>query len=304
MRLFVLIEVTFMHKAGFVNIVGNPNVGKSTLMNQLVGERISIATFKAQTTRHRIMGIVNTPEMQIVFSDTPGVLKPNYKLQESMLAFSESALGDADILLYVTDVIENPEKNLDFLEKVQKMDIPVLLLINKIDESNPETLGDLVAKWHSLLPQAEILPISAKNKFGTEMLLKRIQELLPDSPPYFDKDQLTDKPARFFVCEIIREKILLYYDKEIPYAVEVKVESFKESQKKININAIIYVERDSQKGIIIGHQGVALKKVSTEARKALERFFGKSIYLEIFVKVDKDWRSSQKELDSFGYNPE
>ncbi|MDD7461370.1 MAG: GTPase Era [Prevotellaceae bacterium] len=293
-----------MHKAGFVNIVGNPNVGKSTLMNQLVGERISIATFKAQTTRHRIMGIVNTPEMQIVFSDTPGVLKPNYKLQESMLAFSESALGDADILLYVTDVIENPEKNLDFLEKVQKMDIPVLLLINKIDESNPETLGDLVDKWHSLLPQAEILPISAKNKFGTEMLLKRIQELLPDSPPYFDKDQLTDKPARFFVCEIIREKILLYYDKEIPYAVEVKVESFKESQKKININAIIYVERDSQKGIIIGHQGVALKKVSTEARKALERFFGKSIYLEIFVKVDKDWRSSQKELDSFGYNPE
>lgn len=304
MRLFVLIEVTFMHKAGFVNIVGNPNVGKSTLMNQLVGERISIATFKAQTTRHRIMGIVNTPEMQIVFSDTPGVLKPNYKLQESMLAFSESALGDADILLYVTDVIENPEKNLDFLEKVQKMDIPVLLLINKIDESNPEILGDLVEKWHSLLPKAEILPISAKNKFGTEMLLKRIQELLPDSPPYFDKDQLTDKPARFFVCEIIREKILLYYDKEIPYAVEVKVESFKESQKKININAIIYVERDSQKGIIIGHQGVALKKVSTEARKALERFFGKSIYLEVFVKVDKDWRSSQKELDSFGYNPE
>ena len=304
MRLFVLIEVTFMHKAGFVNIVGNPNVGKSTLMNQLVGERISIATFKAQTTRHRIMGIVNTPEMQIVFSDTPGVLKPNYKLQESMLAFSESALGDADILLYVTDVIENPEKNLDFLEKVQKMDIPVLLLINKIDESNPEALGDLVEKWYSLLPKAEILPISAKNKFGTEMLLKRIQELLPDSPPYFDKDQLTDKPARFFVCEIIREKILLYYDKEIPYAVEVKVESFKESQKKININAIIYVERDSQKGIIIGHQGVALKKVSTEARKALERFFGKSIYLEIFVKVDKDWRSSQKELDSFGYNPE
>lgn len=293
-----------MHKAGFVNIVGNPNVGKSTLMNQLVGERISIATFKAQTTRHRIMGIVNTPDMQIVFSDTPGVLKPNYKLQESMLAFSESALGDADILLYVTDVIENPEKNLDFLEKVQRMNIPVLLLINKIDESNTEKLGDIVDKWHSLLPKAEILPISAKNKFGIDILLKRIQELLPASPPYFDKDQLTDKPARFFVCEIIREKILLYYDKEIPYAVEVKVESFKESPKKININAIIYVERDSQKGIIIGHQGVALKKVSTEARKALEKFFGKSIYLEVYVKVDKDWRSSQKELDSFGYNPE
>lgn len=293
-----------MHKAGFVNIVGNPNVGKSTLMNQLVGERISIATFKAQTTRHRIMGIVNTPDMQIVFSDTPGVLKPNYKLQESMLAFSESALGDADILLYVTDVIENPEKNLDFLEKVQRMNIPVLLLINKIDESNTEKLGDIVDKWHSLLPKAEILPISAKNKFGIDILLKRIQELLPASPPYFDKEQLTDKPARFFVCEIIREKILLYYDKEIPYAVEVKVESFKESPKRININAIIYVERDSQKGIIIGHQGVALKKVSTEARKALEKFFGKSIYLEVYVKVDKDWRSSQKELDSFGYNPE
>jgi GTP-binding protein Era len=293
-----------MHKAGFVNIVGNPNVGKSTLMNQLVGERISIATFKAQTTRHRIMGIVNTPEMQIVFSDTPGVLKPNYKLQESMLAFSESALQDADVLLYVTDVVENPEKNLDFLEKVQKMTIPVLLLINKIDESDQKTLGDIVEKWHSLLPNAEILPISAKNKFGVDMLLKRIQELLPESPAFFDKDQLTDKPARFFVSEIIREKILLYYDKEIPYAVEVRVERFKETEKNIHINAVIYVERESQKGIIIGHQGVALKKVSTEARKSLEKFFDKSVYLETFVKVDKDWRSSQKELDSFGYNPE
>ena len=292
-----------MHKAGFVNIVGNPNVGKSTLMNQLVGERISIATFKAQTTRHRIMGIVNTPEMQSVFSDTPGVLKPNYKLQESMLAFSESALQDADVLLYVTDVVESPEKNKDFLEKVAKMTVPVLLLINKIDQSNQKQLGDIVEKWHQLLPNAEILPISAKNKFGTDMLLKRIQELLPDSPPFFDKDQLTDKPARFFVSEIIREKILLYYDKEIPYAVEVRVEQFKEDHKHIHINAVIYVERDSQKGIIIGHQGVALKKVSTESRKALERFFGKSVYLEIFVKVDKDWRSSQKELDNFGYNP-
>ena len=292
-----------MHKAGFVNIVGNPNVGKSTLMNQLVGERISIATFKAQTTRHRIMGIVNTPEMQIVFSDTPGVLKPNYKLQESMLAFSESALQDADVLLYVTDVVESPEKNKDYLEKVAKMTVPVLLLINKIDQSNQKQLGDIVEKWHQLLPNAEILPISAKNKFGTDMLLKRIQELLPDSPPFFDKDQLTDKPARFFVSEIIREKILLYYDKEIPYAVEVRVEQFKEDHKHIHINAVIYVERDSQKGIIIGHQGVALKKVSTESRKALERFFGKSVYLEIFVKVDKEWRSSQKELDNFGYNP-
>ena len=293
-----------MHKAGFVNIVGNPNVGKSTLMNQLVGERISIATFKAQTTRHRIMGIVNTDDMQIVFSDTPGVLKPNYKLQESMLAFSESALQDADVLLYVTDVVENPEKNMDCLQKVQRMTIPVILLINKIDESDQKTLGDIVTKWHALLPNAEILPISAKNKFGIDMLLKRIQELLPESPAYFDKDQLTDKPARFFVSEIIREKILLYYDKEIPYSVEVRVERFKETEKNIHINAIIYVERDSQKGIIIGHQGVALKKVSTEARKALEKFFGKSIYLETFVKVDKDWRSSQRELDAFGYNPE
>ena len=301
-----------MHKAGFVNIVGNPNVGKSTLMNQLVGERISIATFKAQTTRHRIMGIVNTDDMQIVFSDTPGVLKPNYKLQESMLAFSESALADADVLLYVTDVVENPEKNMDFLEKVQKMSIPVILLINKIDElstnqsgqSSQFRLNEIVEKWHSLLPNAEILPISAKNKFGVDMLLKRIKELLPDSPPYFAKAQLTDKPARFFVSEIIREKILLYYDKEIPYSVEVRVERFKEGEKSIHINAVIYVERDSQKGIIIGHQGVALKKVSTESRKALEKFFGKSVYLETFVKVDKDWRSSDRELDAFGYNLE
>lgn len=293
-----------MHKAGFVNIVGNPNVGKSTLMNQLVGERISIATFKAQTTRHRIMGIVNTDDMQIVFSDTPGVLKPNYKMQEMMLAFSESALADADVLLYVTDVIENPEKNIEFLEKVKKMKIPVLLLINKIDQSDPKKLGDIVEKWHSLLPNAKILPISAKNKFGVDMLLKRIKELLPESPAFFDKDQLTDKPARFFVSEIIREKILLYYDKEIPYAVEVRVERFKEDDTRIHINAVIYVERDSQKGIIIGHQGVALKKVNTESRKALEKFFGKKIFLETFVKVDKDWRSSQRELDAFGYNPE
>ena len=292
-----------MHKAGFVNIVGNPNVGKSTLMNQLVGERISIATFKAQTTRHRIMGIVNTDDAQIVFSDTPGVLKPNYKLQESMLAFSESALQDADVLLYVTDVVENPEKNMDFLEKVGKMTIPVLLLINKIDQSDNKTLGDLVEKWHGLLPSAEILPISAQNKFGIDMLMKRIKELLPDSPPYFDKDQLTDKPARFFVSEIVREKILLYYTKEIPYSVEVRVESFKETDNLIRIGAVIYVERDSQKGIIIGHQGIALKKVSTESRKSLEKFFGKNVYLEIFVKVDKDWRNSKRELDSFGYNP-
>ena len=293
-----------MHKAGFVNIVGNPNVGKSTLMNQLVGERISIATFKAQTTRHRIMGIVNTEDCQIVFSDTPGVLKPNYKMQEMMLACSESALKDADILLYVTDVVENPEKNIDFLDKVKQLPIPVILLINKIDESNQKELGTIVTKWHSLLPNAEILPISAKNKFGVELLMKRIKELLPESPAYFDKDQLTDKPAKFFVSEMIREKILLYYDKEIPYSVEVRVEQFKETDTSIHINAVIYVERDSQKGIIIGHKGIALKKVSSEARKALEKFFDKKIYLETFVKVDKDWRSSQRELDSFGYNPE
>lgn len=292
-----------MHKAGFVNIVGNPNVGKSTLMNQLVGEKISIATFKAQTTRHRIMGIVNTPETQIVFSDTPGVLKPNYKMQEMMLAFSESALADADILLYVTDVVENPEKNIEFLNKVKTMTIPVILLINKIDESDQQHLGDIVEKWHALLPNAEILPISAQNKFGIDILMKRIVELLPESPAYFDKDQLTDKPSKFFVSEIIREKILRYYDKEIPYSVEVLVEQFRESENLIRINAVIYVERDSQKGIIIGHQGTALKRVSSEARKSLETFFGKKIFLELFVKVDKDWRNSQKELDHFGYNP-
>lgn len=292
------------HKAGFVNIVGNPNVGKSTLMNQLVGEQISIATFKAQTTRHRIMGIVNTPEAQVVFSDTPGVLKPNYKMQEMMLAFSESALADADILLYVTDVRETPTKNMDFLEKVSKMEIPVILLINKIDESEQNQLGDLVETWHKLLPKAEILPISAKNKFGTEILMKRILELLPESPAYFDKDQLTDKPAKFFVSEIIREKILRYYDKEIPYSVEVAVERFKEDERLIRINAVIYVERDSQKGIIIGHQGQALKKVSAEARKSLEQFFGKKIFLETYVKVDKDWRSSKRELRLFGYEPQ
>ena len=293
-----------MHKAGFVNIVGNPNVGKSTLMNQLVGEKLSIATFKAQTTRHRIMGIVNTEDTQIVFSDTPGVLKPNYKMQEMMLQFSESALADADILLYVTDVVEDPEKNMDFLEKVSKMSIPIILLINKIDESDQKKLGDLVMKWHGLLPNAEILPISAKNKFGVDILLKRVHELLPESPAFFDKDQLTDKPAKFFVSEIIREKILRYYDKEIPYSVEVVVEHFKEDDRQIHINAVIYVERSSQKGIIIGHQGMALKKVSTEARKSLERFFDKKIFLETFVKVDKDWRNSQKELKHFGYSPE
>ena len=269
-----------MHKAGFVNIVGNPNVGKSTLMNALVGERISIATFKAQTTRHRIMGIYNTDDMQIVFSDTPGVLKPVYKLQESMLNFSTSALSDADILLYVTDVVETPDKHNDFIDKVSKMEVPVLLLINKIDLTDQEKLVKIVEEWSALLPKAEVIPISAKSKFNVDYVMKRVKELLPDSPPYFGKDQWTDKPARFFVTEIIREKILLYYDKEIPYSVEVVVEQFKEDAHKIHINAVIYVERESQKGIIIGHQGKALKKVATEARRDLERFFGKSIYLE------------------------
>ncbi|MBR1941039.1 MAG: GTPase Era [Bacteroidaceae bacterium] len=290
-----------MHKAGFVNIVGNPNVGKSTLMNALLGEKISIATFKAQTTRHRIMGIYNTDDMQIVFSDTPGVLKPQYKLQESMLEFSESALTDADVLLYVTDVIEKPDKHSDFIAKVAGLKVPILVIINKIDLTDQKNLETLVGEWTEQMPGAEIIPISASNKFNVDYVLKRVKELLPDSPPYFGKDQWTDKPARFFVSEIIREKILLYYDKEIPYSVEVVVEQFKETEKKININAVIYVERDSQKGIIIGKGGRALKKVATEARLSLERFFGKTIFLQVFVNVDKDWRSSDKELRNFGY---
>lgn len=290
-----------MHKAGFVNIVGNPNVGKSTLMNLLMGERISIATFKAQTTRHRIMGIINTDDSQIVFSDTPGVLKPNYKLQESMLAFSESALQDADVLLYVTDVVEKPDKNADFITKVQRMKVPILVLINKIDLSNQAGVVKLIKAWKEVLPAAEIFPISAQVKFGVDGVLARIKELLPDSPPYFEKDRWTDKPARFFVTEIIREKILLYYDKEIPYACEVVVEEFKETEKSIRIRSLIYVERDSQKGIIIGHKGVAIKKVMTEARKTLEKFFQKSIFLEVFVKVDKDWRQNDRRLEAYGY---
>lgn len=293
-----------MHKAGFVNIVGNPNVGKSTLMNLLVGEKISIATFKAQTTRHRIMGIVNSDEYQIVFSDTPGVLKPNYKLQESMLAFSESALVDADVLIYMTDVVEKFDKNQEFLEKVVNLNIPILLIINKIDLTNQDSLIELVNLWHEKLPKAEIMPISATEKFNIEAVLKRVKELLPDSPPYFEKDQLTDKPARFFVSEIIREKILLHYDKEVPYSTEVVVEQFHENRSRILINCVIYVERESQKGILIGHEGSALKRVSVEARKDLEKFFGKKIFMEIMVKVDKDWRSSSRELKNFGYNPE
>ncbi|WP_290463544.1 GTPase Era [Duncaniella muris] len=290
------------HKAGFVNIVGNPNVGKSTLMNDLVGERISIITSKAQTTRHRIMGIVNTPDYQIVFSDTPGVLQPKYKLQESMLNFSEGALVDADVLVYVTDVVEDPSKNADFLAKVAKEKIPVLLVINKIDFVKAQTeLEELTQRWQQILPQAEIFPVSAKEHFNVDNLLKRIVELLPVSAPYFGKDALTDKPARFFVTEIIREKILTLYDKEIPYSVEVIVEKFEEKENSIHIMAVIYVERDSQKGIIIGHQGSKIKKVGMEARKDIEKFFDKSVFLELFVKVEPNWRNRENKLRSFGY---
>lgn len=290
------------HRAGFVNIVGNPNVGKSTLMNDLVGERVSIITSKAQTTRHRITGIVNTPEYQIVFSDTPGVLKPNYKLQESMLNFSEGALTDADILLYVTDVVEDPVKNADFLSRVAKETIPVLLVINKIDLlKNNTDLEAIVSQWKELLPNAEVFPISAKEGFNTSNLMNRIIELLPVSPPYFGKDALTDKPARFFVTEIIREKILLNYDKEVPYSVEVIVEKFDESDTAIHIMAVIYVERDSQKGILIGKGGSMLKKVGTEARKDIEKFFDKRVYLELFVKVEPNWRNRENKLRAFGY---
>ena len=294
-----------MHKAGFVNIVGNPNVGKSTLMNSLVGERISIITSKAQTTRHRIMGIVNTEDMQIVYSDTPGVLVPNYKLQESMLNFSQSALLDADILLYVTDVVESPTKNQSFLDKVAKESVPVLVVINKVDLlQNQAALEALVEEWKRLLPKAEIIPVSAQYKFNLDNLLRRIEELLPPSPPFFEKDALTDKPARFFVTEIIREKILLTYDKEIPYACEVAVEQFKEEEGRIHIMAVIYVERDSQKGIVIGKGGAALKKVGTLARKDIEAFFDKKVFLELYVKVEKDWRSRENKLKGFGYMPE
>lgn len=290
------------HRAGFVNIVGNPNVGKSTLTNYLVGERLSIITSKAQTTRHRIMGIVNTPDYQIVFSDTPGVLQPKYKLQESMLNFSEGALVDADVLLYVTDVIEDSEKNSDFLQKVAKEKIPVLLVINKIDLlKDQRQLEELIDRWHATLPDAEIFPVSAKEKFNVDSLLKRIVELLPVSPPYFGKDALTDKPARFFVTEIIREKILTLYDKEIPYSVEVMVEKFEEKESSIHIMAVIYVERESQKGIIIGHKGSKIKKVGMEARKDIEAFFQKNIFLEMFVKVEADWRNRENKLRSFGY---
>ncbi len=290
------------HKSGFVNIVGNPNVGKSTLMNDLVGERLSIITSKAQTTRHRIVGIVNTDDYQIVFSDTPGVLKPNYKMQEAMREFSEGALTDADVLVYVTDVVEDPEKNADFLAKVAKETVPVLLVINKVDLlKNNDELNTIVDQWHNRLPNAEVFPVSAKLNFNVSALMDRIVSLLPVAPPYYGKDALTDKPARFFVTEIIREKMLLHLDKEVPYSVEVMVEKFDESEDSIHIMAVIYVERDSQKGIIIGKGGTMLKRIGTESRKDIETFFGKHVYLELFVKVEKDWRNRENKLRSFGY---
>ena len=291
-----------MHRAGFVNIVGNPNVGKSTLSNRLVGERLSIITSKAQTTRHRIMGIVNTDDYQIVFSDTPGVLKPKFRLQQSMLEYSTGALVDADVLLYVTDVIESPTKNKDFLDKVAKEKIPILLVINKIDLlKGNDDLVRIIDQWKQLLPTAEVFPTSALENFNVDNIMKRIVELLPESPPYFGKDALTDRSSRFFVTEIVREKILLTYDKEVPYATQVIVEKFDESDNAIHIMAVIYVERDSQKGIIIGHQGKMLKRVGTEARKDIEKFFDKKVFLELYVKVEKDWRNQEKKLKAFGY---
>ncbi len=289
------------HRSGFVNIVGNPNVGKSTLMNRLVGERISIITAKAQTTRHRIIGIVNKPEYQVVYSDTPGVLRPNYKLQESMLKFSLSALGDADVLLYVTDVVEKVDKNDGFLEKVKQLELPVLLLINKIDLTDQKGLEELVMNWRDRLPKAEIYPVSALNDFNVDRVQERVLELLPESPPYFEKDALTDKPMRFFVTEIIREKALLTYQKEVPYAIEAVVEEYKEERDIVRVRATILVERESQKSIVIGHQGAALKKLGTLARKELERFLDKKVFLQLHVKVEKDWRNRDNMLKAFGY---
>ncbi len=290
------------HKSGFVNIIGNPNVGKSTLMNAMVGEKLSIITSKSQTTRHRIMGIVNHDDYQIVYSDTPGILKPNYKLQEKMMGFVGTAFDDADIVLYITDVVETLDKNQNYIDKLYKLDIPVLLLINKIDLSDQEKLESLVDIWKKMLPKAEIMPISAIKSFNLDYVFKRIIELLPEGPPYFPKDSLTDKTERFFVSEIIREKILLNYQKEIPYSVEIEIEEFKDTEKLLRIMANIHVVRPSQKGIIIGHKGQALKKVGSEARKDIEDFFGKKVYLEIHVKVSKDWRDKDRQLRNFGYN--
>ena len=290
-----------INKAGFVNIIGNPNVGKSTLMNALVGEKLSIVTAKAQTTRHRIMGIVNGDDYQIVFSDTPGILKPNYMLQESMMDFVETAIGDADIILYVTDVIEKMDKNIEYIEKLNKVECPVIIAINKIDETKQEKVVELVEKWHATVPKAEILPISALNKFNVNVLLSRLVELLPQQHAWYDRDVFTDKSMRFFASEIIREKILLNYNKEIPYCTEVVIDAFEENEEIYNISAIINVIRESQKGIIIGPKGLALKRVGTQARRDMEKFFEKKVFLKMFVKVNPDWRESKKELKKFGY---
>jgi GTP-binding protein Era len=289
------------HKSGFVNIIGNPNVGKSTIMNQMVGEKLSIITPKAQTTRHRILGIVNSDDYQIVYSDTPGILKPSYKLQEKMMRFVGSAFEDADIFLYVTDVVEKLDKNQQYIDKLLQTKVPILLLINKIDLSNQEELEALVEKWEKILPRAEVIPVSATNNFNLEQVFRRILELLPEGPAFYPKDSLTDKTERFFVSEIIREKILYNYRKEIPYSVEVEVEEFKETEDLLRIAATINVIRPSQKGIIIGHKGQALKKTGTEARKDIEQFFGKKVFIELFVKVSKDWRDKERDLKDFGY---
>ena len=290
-----------INKAGFVNIIGNPNVGKSTLMNALVGEKLSIVTAKAQTTRHRIMGIVNGADYQIVFSDTPGILKPNYMLQESMMDFVETAIGDADIILYVTDVVEKIDKNIEYINKLNKVECPVIIAINKIDETKQEKVVELVEKWHATVPKAEILPISALNKFNVDVLLSRLVELLPKQHAWYDRDVFTDKSMRFFASEIIREKILLNYNKEIPYCTEVVIDAFEENEEIYNISAIINVIRESQKGIIIGPKGLALKRVGTQARRDMEKFFEKKVFLKMFVKVNPDWRESKKELKKFGY---
>lgn len=295
-------QIQMAHKSGFVNIIGNPNVGKSTIMNALVGERLSIITKKMQTTRHRIKGIVNGEDFQIVYSDTPGILKPNYKLQESMMSYVHTALIDADVILYVTDVVEKPDKNSEYLEKIRKSNAPVMVLINKIDLSDQEKVLGLYAYWKDLLPAADVFAISATEKFNIGPIFDRILELLPDGPPYFPKDELTDRNERFFVTEIIREKILLNYQKEVPYSVEVEVEEFKEEERLLNLRCVIHVARDSQKGIIIGHQGKALKKVATEARLDLEEFFQKKIFMELYVKVTKDWRDKDRQLGQFGYD--
>jgi GTP-binding protein Era len=293
-----------IHKAGFVNIIGNPNVGKSTLMNLLVGERLSIVTAKAQTTRHRIMGIVNGDDYQIVFSDTPGIIRPNYKLQESMMEFVDSAVGDADVILYVTDVVENSTKNMEFIERMNNVSVPVIIVINKIDLSNQTALEELYEKWSNLVPKAEIFPISAKEKFNIDPLFNKIVSLIPESPAWYDKDTLTDRNMRFFASEILREKILLNYDKEIPYSSEVVIENFKEMDNLYHIEAVINVLRDSQKGIIIGNKGSALKRTGTMARKDMEAFFEKKVFLQIFVKVNPNWRDDSKKLKQLGYIPE